>query len=166
MNKIDPTIAQFNKIVDLRLSPTVVNGIDLEIECAKIFNPHMTEEEILDLPINKFNQISNISWIENAVPIESFALHGVIWKYKRRPKTTGYNLSIGQTREVMQAIAAAPDKWRYLNYVLNVLYEPQSSVEDPLTRLLDAKLSWVMPFVYQVRSQPGEPILKQLKIQY
>lgn len=163
--KADPTIEQFIKGVDLRHDPNGPRGIDLEIECAKLFYPELTEDELIDLPMGKFNQMIDISWINNAVPLETFALHGVIWKYKRSPGTVGFALTIRQTKAAMAAIVAADNTWGYMHYILNALYEPASPVRDPVAALLDAKLSWAMPFVFQIKQHGLQQSLDQLHAQ-
>ena len=144
-----PTIEQFYKITHLRLNPGDLSPIDLDIEQVKILYPEMTEEEIDDLTLEEFKKLNAQDWLEHAVPMESFALAGTIWKYKRRVGTSGYSITLRQMHAITEAMTKS--NIEYLHHMLHVLYEPVDPVINQLEVLKTAQVAWVMPYVYQIK---------------
>lgn len=152
MSKADPTIEQFIRLTKLKISPGELSPIEADIECAKILYPDMTEDEINDLSIEEFAQMTSLDWLNTAPPLESFAVAGQIWRYKRRVGTTGYSVSIRAMQEIAEAMTR--DNIDYLAQLLAALYEPTEPVADPVEVLrANAKVAWAMPFVHQIKNR-------------
>ena len=144
-----PTIEQFYAITHMRLNPGDLTPIDLDIEQVKILYPDMTEDDIDDLTLEEFRRLSEQPWITDSLALETFALAGTVWRYKRRPNTTGYSITLRQMHAITEAMRA--HNVEYLEHVLHALYDPSDPVLNPLQVLRGAQVAWVMPFVYQMK---------------
>jgi hypothetical protein len=147
-----PTIEQFYKITKLRIA-NELSPIDLDIESCKIMHPELTEDEIDDLTLEEFRKLNDIEWVNVAIPLESFALAGVIWNYRRKVGTSGYSITLKQMQRISEAMTK--NNIEYVHHVLDALYEPSSPVIGKLEVLRHAELAWAMPFIYQIKASVG-----------
>lgn len=143
-NKV--TLNQFKDIVAITTN-SEIGDLEKQIELLKILTPDLSEDEMLDLPIDEFEQLmASLDFMSNDTQISQKIVIDDV-EYELEGNSKSFDFTVRQMLKIQKEMKI--DNVNYLHFMMAILYSNKTSTIEERAKIFFEKLTidYAMPFI-------------------